>query len=367
MKILLDARYSTRSGASSYIENLLPHLLEANTQHELVLLVYEGQPLPSTGSAKVIAQPRMAPWKQVVWDQTGLPALLRREGVYVCHCMKTLGPAVAPCSVVTVGHSITSPYRGEFPAGMRQRLYWNLLGRVLYRRSAAVIAVSHFVRDFLIEALAVSGRRVHVVGHGIDPRFQPPSSLDNVPRAAEEGAYVLCVGNLFPVKNQLTAVRAFAQVAGRFPGLKLKLAGGVEHPYVQQVRQAVTEAGLESRVEFLDFVPPDQLVGLMQGACLMLLPSLTEGASITLIEAMACGAPVLASNRGGIPEIGGEAVELLADPLDAGAWAERMGELLEDDERRLEMRRKGVERVHRFSWKRAAQETLAVYDSFAES
>lgn len=367
MKIALDVRYRTRSGASRYIQNIVPLLLE-KSQHEYLLVRYRDQRVTDHGDHESITFDGRSRIVEAAWDQLVLPKRLARHEVDVYHSLKLLGPARTPCPKVTVAHSITTPFRGEFPASSPLHAgYWNVLGNLLYRTSDHVIAVSEFVKDFVVEELGMTADDVTVIPHGIDARFRPDRrGVESLP-AQVRPPFLLIVGNMFPVKNHLTAVRAFA---GAIPGLadhQLVFAGADEGRYAESVRDEIDRLDVSERVRLLGFRPLDDLIPLYSHADLVLLPSLTEGFGLTLLEAMACGAPVLASRRGSIPQVGGASVRMVDDPMDDEAWAEAILELTADSETRRRMSVAGRRRATDFTWERSSRKTLALYERLSGS
>jgi glycosyltransferase involved in cell wall biosynthesis len=362
MRILLDIRHrGTRSGAVSYIRNLVPALLRAGSAHEFLLLVNEEHAALLDVPCEQVVLPPQTPARQALYDQLALPRLIRRTGADAYHPLKYLGSLYPPCPQVTTAHAITAPFEGHFPIGAREAVYWRHLGHRIFRRSTAVIAVSDYIRRFLVEQVGVPSGRITVAPNGIDPRFRrlPPRPGD----AAAAAPYLLAVGNIFPVKNFRMAVRALAGVADEFPRLRLIMAGATTHAYFNTVRAAAEEAGLSSRVEFRGYVEPVDLVRLMNDAEVLLMPSLTEGCPVTLLEAMACGTPVVASARGGIPEVGGDAIVTVADPMDEPGWTAAVGNLLRDAGRRRELSERSLERAALYTWDETAARTVAVYDA----
>ncbi len=365
MRIALDIRYHTASGASNYITNLLPHLVRLNTAYELVLIRFDDQLEHRNLNLESITCRRTGAIAHVIWDQLRLSRVLDRAAIDLYHPLKLLGAMFCRCKQLRVGHSITSAFRGSFPTSKKASLYWIVLGNRLYRRSTHVVAVSEFVRDFLVEGLSIPESRVTVVFNGKDERFrdiddpvQPPSLTLTV-----QQPFLLGVGNMFPVKNHLTTVRAFAKLATTFPDHALVFAGSTRHAYFDSVRQAVVDAGLADRVHFAGFVDTDALLYLYNRADLLLMPSLTEGCPITLLEAMACGLPVIGANRGGIPELGGNAIRLVDDPHDVDGWATAIQQILQDPSLHARLVDESKKRAAQFTWERAATETLAVYDA----
>lgn len=366
MRIALDIRYSTQSGASSYIEKIVPLLLQ-ESRHDFVLVRYRHQEIHINGqqqeSIVFEGRSRVA---AVVWDQLVLPRRLAEYEVDLYHALKLLGPIRTPCPKITVAHSITTPFRGEFPASSPlHAAYWNVLGNPLYRSSDHVIAVSEYVKAFVVEKLGMPAESVTVIPHGIDPRYDDAKDRAGELPSPVRVPYLLVVGNIFPVKNHLTAVRAFSRVALQLPEHQLVIAGSTESDYAGSVREEIDRLGLSDRVHLMGFVAADRLTDLYRQTDLLLLPSLTEGFGFTLLEAMACGAPVLASRRGSLPEVGGEAVRLLDDPQDVEGWAAATLELAVDSVERRFLSEKGRQRAQAFSWRRSAQDTLAVYERWA--
>jgi glycosyltransferase involved in cell wall biosynthesis len=378
VRVLLDVRHrTTRSGAVSYIDNLTPRLLRSESAHEFVLLRNEGQPFPGGLAHDSMELPLRSAVAQAVHDQVLLPRLLRRTGVDIYHPLKYLGTMFPTCAQVTTAHAITEDYHGAFPGSCSEVVYWRYMGRRILRASAAVIAVSGFIRDFLVERIGVDPGRITVVPNGIDPRFtrlpgSASAGTDPGGRTAagsgtvegpETAPYLLMVGNVFPVKNHRAAVDAFAGVAAEFPLLRLKLAGATHHPYCSDVRAAAERAGIADRVDFLGYVEPSSLVPLMNDAMILLMPSLTEGCPVTLLEAMACGTPVIASGRGGIPETARDAAFIVDDPFDSSGWMGALRDLLRSKDRRGRLSAAGQERARAFTWERTAASTLQVYDA----
>ncbi len=213
------------------------------------------------------------------------------------------------------------------------------------RSLAAVIAVSEFTRDELVELLGVREERVHVVPNGVGPPFTPAG-------AAASGEYVLAVATLEPRKNLDRLVQAFERA--NLGGCELRVVGASGWG-------DVTVGG--PSIRWLGEVPDEELAALYRGALCVAYVSLYEGFGLPVLEAMACGAPVVASTAPALRELGGDAV-VAVDPLDPDAIADGLEEAIA---RRDDLRMRGLERAGSFTWQRTAEQTAAVYRAVAEA
>ena len=356
MRVCLDLRYKIESGASSYIRNVVPELLALGTDASWIGVKYKGQEFPFEAAFdEMLVCPTRADAAHVTWTAAVLPFLLRSRRVDLYHSLKMPGPLLNPVPMVQTMHSVVRDKSGTFPASLGPLLYTYLYADFMVRRAERLIAVSTFVAENTRRIYGVDVAKMAVVPHGIDPRFRrmPAGDIAAVlDRLGIAPGFVLAVGNLFPVKNQLTTLRAFARIHDAFPG-DLLLVGATDHPYAHAVRREIAKLDLQRRVRLLGYTPPDDIAALMNAASVLALPSLTEGCPVTLLEAMACGLPTVAARAGGLPEIGGDAVLFIDDPLDDAALAAQIQRLREDEPLRSSLVRKSQERGSRFSWRRA--------------
>jgi len=243
---------------------------------------------------------------------------------------------------------------------LRDRLYLRL-DYAGIRKAIRLIAVSHHTKKDLAKYLKIPEEKVTVIYEGVDHNiFKPTSGPRPLPQP-----YILFVGSEHPRKNLDTLLKAFSLLKkrGEFEGLKLLKvgkAGGGEADFRKQTLRKVRELGLESEVIFTDFVPTSDLPLYYSHAECFVFPSLYEGFGFPPLEAMACGCPVVVSNVTSLPEIVGDA-GLGVPPLDAEALAGAISAILKDAKLREELKLKGMSRARRFSWERAAQETLNFY------
>jgi glycosyltransferase involved in cell wall biosynthesis len=230
------------------------------------------------------------------------------------------------------------------------------------RRAARVIAVSEATRAELLARYRLPAEKVHVVPEAAAPHFAPPPPAEIARVRARyrlAGPYVLFVGLLEPKKNlgALLAAVARCRASGGWGAARLALAG--EAGWGDGLPAHVSRLGLDDAVSFLGPVPDGELPALYAGAEAFVFPSLWEGFGLPVLEAMAAGAPVVASRRGALPEVAGDAA-VLTEPEPA-PLAEALARVLGDAGLRERLRAAGLERARAFSWQRTAAETLAVY------
>ena len=271
--------------------------------------------------------------------------------------------------VITV-HDLIRLFDMRAPAPLIHRPNWRdrallALDYAGVRRAAGVIAVSHSTKRDVVEHLAVPEDRIAVVYPGVERALFRP-----VERRLFDFPYVLFVGSEHPRKNLGTLLRAFRYLAGERPFRELRLvkvgaAGRGGAAFRERTERAVRDLGLDGRVVLTGRLSDEELAACYSGAGCLALPSFAEGFGLPPLEAMACGCPVVVSDRGGLPEAVGDA-GLIVDPQRAEALASALREAL-DPRAAVELRRRGLERASRFSWERTATETMNVYERFRDA
>ncbi len=356
---LLSGAQSYRSaGVHQYIVHLLEHLPQAGCR---VTALLGPQSVPPAANVDVQRSrwPTGRPLVRALWEQLCQPAALRRAQVDLVHGPAFVVPLLARClSVVTVHDLSFLRYPQLFrPAN---RLYLRTLTRASLHRARRVIAVSAHAAHEITALLGVAAPKIDVVYHGIDPHFRPLPADEIAAFRARRGLperLLLYLGTLEPRKNLVRLVEAFARL--RQPDLRLVLAGG-RGWYDQEIPRRVAELGLADRVIFPGYVPPAELPLWYNAAVAFAFPSLYEGLGMPVLEAQACGTPVLTSNCSALPEAAGDAA-LLVDPTDVAAIADGLDRLLTDSPTHQSLRQRGLAHAAGFTWTKTAAETVAVY------
>ena len=239
--------------------------------------------------------------------------------------------------------------------------------RRLRQQADQVIVPSVATKDDVVRTLRIAPDRIAVIPWGCDERFRPDGVPERLAGAQRKyglpSRYLLFVGTLEPRKNLTTLLHAYAILrAERWDEeLKLVVVGRKGWLY-EEIFETVRRLALQQDVIFTDFVADDDLPDLYRGARLMVFPSLYEGFGLPILEAMASGIPVVASNTSSMPEVAGEAA-LLIDPRNPQTMAEAMARVLADRQFRTTLTRRGIARVQNFTWGSVAEKTLALYAS----
>jgi len=305
---------------------------------------YAGEILRCLGEKPRIVRPRRS--LQGVsghfWEQIILPSYVNRS-----ECLwspANTGPLRVTNQVLTL-HDLSPLEHPEWftPAFS---LWYRLMTPILVQRVRHVVVSSAYMKRKIELRFALSSQRVSVVPGGVDlNRFRP--DLD--PPEGVPARYLLYVGTLQPRKNLAVLLRAWNQVSHHFPDAWLLLAGGTDRNF----NHLVFDKPLE-RVLFSGYVQDTDLAGLYAGAEVSVLPSLEEGFGLPVLEAMACGTPVIASNIGSLPEVIGDA-GVLFDPNCPTELAVQIESCLRNADVRHAYAEKGLRRVKDFSWQASAE------------
>ena len=249
-----------------------------------------------------------------------------------------------------------------------QRVYHGIFTRLSARRATRIIAISEATRRDLERFYGTDPRKIDVVYHGVDPRFQPldPAVVaETLDRYGLAQPFLLFVSTVQPRKNVARLIEAFAvareRVADPKPALVL---AGKRGWLTEQIERRAAELGIADAVRFVGYVADADLPALLNGALAYVAPSLYEGFGMTVLEAQACGTPVMASNSSSLPEVVGDA-GLLVDPHDTAAMADALQRLLSEPALRADLRERGLRHVQGWTWERTARQTLAVLERAA--
>ena len=373
MRVVINGWFwdQPETGSGQYVRRLAKALVAANPSIRLTILVPATAKTATESSAgarlRLVHSPTgRTDLRKLWWEQVRVPRLVLDLQADLLHIPYWAPPLSARCPIIVTAHDIIPlilpAYRGNFLV----RLYTNLVSTAT-SRARLVLTDSEASRQDILRHLRLASDRVRTVPLAVGDLYSPDASDDDV--AVIEAlqlpeAYLLYLGGFDIRKNLRCAVRAFRSVCRRHPQAKLIVAGRLpEHDttFTPSPVRLAREADLpEDAVRYLGFIAETHKPTLYRKARALIFPSRYEGFGYPVLEALACGTPVVASNTASLPEVVGPAGVLL-DPDDEKGMATAMIQFLLNDAYHAEMSARAVRQSRRFSWRRTAQDTLACY------
>jgi len=370
------------AGVARYTRSLVAALAQADARNDYTLF-YGGRGLPRDTPEYAYLQdllarrrnlhvhelPASARQLGILWNRLRVPLAADRlvGGADVLHAPDFIAPPVARARRVITIHDLSFLIIPEV-ADPGNRAYLGQHVPRAARQANRVIAVSETTRQDVIERLRIRPERVITVPNGVEPHFRPLPHADLIALAPAVQArlglpprYLLHVGTIEPRKNLVRLIGAFMGLvaSGRDDGHDLVLAGRRGWMY-EAVFDAAEASGLRERIHFLDYVPEPDLPLLYNLATVFVYPSLYEGFGLPVLEAMACGTPVVAARTPALVELVGNAA-MLIDPTDETSITVVLELLIEDPARRQTLYQAGLTRAARYPWSAAANLMLGVY------
>jgi glycosyltransferase involved in cell wall biosynthesis len=358
-----------QAGVSRYIEHLLREL-PGELSGDDSLMVFAGA--AARHPARVATLDESIEWHwtrwpvgkvpvRILWEQMAAPFHARQQNLDVVHAPVNVIPlASRRATVVTIHDLAFLEYPEQDPS--MQRRYLAAMTRASTQRADRVITVSHFTGRDVAERLDVDPTRITAIPNGVDSMFTPRQGSDDLHRFRWKNSlpehFLLFVGTLQPRKNLIGLLRAYALIeqSARIP---LYIVGGEGWMY-REIFDEVKQLDIDRDVVFAGYAPSKTLPLWYSAATACIYPSYYEGFGLPVLEAMACGVPVVTSNRTSLPEVAGEAA-ILVDPDDPDDIARGIATVIADSGRRVEMQVAGIEQAAKFTWQRTARETVAVY------
>lgn len=383
MQIGIDACcWGNKRGFGRFTRELIGALLEADDRNDYLFFIdsetTDIDDIPAR-ARKITAKTNFSQVKAAAADgrrslgdlwSMSREVLRHKLDVFFFPAVYSYFPIFNRTKIVLTLHDVIADHHPEliFPNG-RSKFFWKLKQNVAIRQADLVATVSEYSKKELVDYFGLPETRLRVISEAARSVFKVlPTNNGFVSTLARHGLvpggeFLLYVGGISPHKNLVRLIEAFKMLD--IGGTQLVLVGDYkDDPFFSaypQLRSQVDELGLNGRVIFTGYIPDEELAYLYNAAALLVFPSLEEGFGLPAIEAMACGTPVAASRTGSLPEILGP-VGRFFDPMNVDDIARVIGETLADKPLLKKMRADGLRRAEGFRWKRAAEDTLAIFE-----
>jgi glycosyltransferase involved in cell wall biosynthesis len=409
MRIALDARKIRDTGIGRYIEGLLSKLASLDERNEY-LLIAQAKDIEYILSAVLVGikQDRFRfvvnnAQAYTIDELVSIPLSLLHQHADLFHSPHYVVSPYIPCNLIVTTHDLIHlllpehvPFDEDLPKRYGESIALQLMAistilpqdssttiegkkgprktflsyaygmmKNAVNSSQFIIAVSENTKKDIINYFDVPESKVKVIYEAADDKFRPIHDQAKITAVRNKygitGRFAMYIGRWRPHKNLLGLIKTYRDFIGASEAdLKLVIVGRID-PRYPGIPRAVNELGLENLITFTGYVPDEDLIAIYNAAHMLILPSFYEGFGLPVVEAMACGTPVIASNVSSLPEVIGNA-GLLIDPYNPTALVQAMKTLLEDHDLYRELSYRGLQRVRRYSWDQAARETLRTYE-----
>lgn len=371
MKIGIEAQRIFRKkkhGMEVVTIELINHLQKIDKENEYVIFVKDGEDrecIRETENFKIRTIPGIT---YPDWEQIHLPKAIRKEKLDLVHFTSNTASLFINIPIVLTLHDIIYLESINFSGTHYQNignLYRRLIVPKIVKKSKAIITVSKYEKKRIDEHFSLNNDKVKVVYNAKDSAFKKivdDDLLNNVKKKYDfPGEFILFLGNTAPKKNSERLIRAYIKYAQKcetpLPLVVLDLA----RSYILNILKEMEMEKYEDRIITKDYIAHEDLLVVYNLATIFIYPSLRESFGLPIIEAMACGTPVITSNTSAMPEVAGNAA-LLINPLDEEDIAEKIYSLATDSSLLQDLKEKGYKRSEEFSWEKTAMEVLEIYN-----
>ena len=353
-------------GAGIYIIHLIKALLSLDSDFEWVVFVHEERRallgIEEGKVVRVVSVPDQRPAERLLWEQLAFPRLVQALGVDLLHSLHYTRPWRLGCKSVVTFHDMTFFLFPQLHTHAK-RVFFPLAIRTSARLADALVAVSENTRKDSIRLLDIPPGKIFTTPLGVSEDFHQIQDRELLERARRKfnlpEKFILYLGVVEPRKNLPFLLRCYASAIEQGLAHRLVIVGRLGWMY-EDVFEQVESLELQENVHFAGFIPRQDLPMVYNLADLFVYPSVYEGFGLPVLEAMACGTPVITSNVSAMPEIVGEA-GILLPPNDEAAFTQTIMNLLDGTSKRVELSKRGIQRSAQYTWKRTATDTLEVY------
>jgi glycosyltransferase involved in cell wall biosynthesis len=367
MKIAFDLRRIKNPGIGRYMKCLVEAVVQSAPEHEYLLVLPPGEEeaVVCTGTNVEKITPSLKYYS--LREQVDLPRILHKKKIDLLHSPHFNIPLIRVCPMVVTIHDVIYLACQEDLPSFVGRMYYRAMMAAAVRRADRIITDSEYSKRDIQRFFKAEDDRLDVIYPGVDQSIR--KNVDSVKLCEVKGRlgivspYLIYTGIYKLRKNHAGLLQAFKTFVDKGGHAQLVIAGPMEDGE-EMLRRLAQDLGVADRVVFTGFVEDGDLPALYSGASVYACPSLYEGFGFTVLEAMACGVPVVCSRETSLPEVAGAAA-LYADARNSQEFGNALYQVFRDQALRAMLVNKGMNNLQRFQWKHAAERTLAVYEKAA--
>ena len=345
---------------------LIKNLQQLDNQNEFVVLAKDKNDgtLEASPNFRIDQFPALS---YVDWEQIQLPKAIKRNKLDLLHCTANTAPLYSSIPVVLTLHDIIYLENVDFKGTAYQNLgnlYRRFVVPKIVHKVKLVLTVSEFEKDNIVTKLRLPEEKVQVLYNGVSPVFNTHYSREQIDTFQKKyqlpAHYIMFLGNTAPKKNTLNVIKAYVDFClNEKTEIPLVLLD-YKKELVVKILEELNQPGLIDRFIFPGYIPYSQIPLMYHGATIFLYPSLRESFGLPILEAMACGVPVITSTTSSMPEVAGEAA-ILIDPFNYKDLSAAIQQLVRDETLRQDCRQKGLQRVQSFTWRASADKLKEFY------
>lgn len=303
------------------------------------------------------------------WEQIGLPKAVRKEKINLLHCTANTAPLSTSVPLIVTLHDIIYLENVDFKGTAYQNLgnlYRRFIVPKIVKKAGLILTVSHFERENIIERLHLPADKVQVLYNGVSSKFNRQYTKEDVETFRKQfhlpEKFIMFLGNTAPKKNTRNVIKAFAEYCLEEKNIIPLVLLDYKKELVSEILATLHWQDLIDHFIFPGYIPHQQIALMYNAATLFLYPSLRESFGLPILEAMACGVPVITSTTSSMPEIAGDAARLV-DPYNYKELSFAISTILGDESLQKLYTEKGLERVKQFTWKASAEKLVSLYES----
>jgi glycosyltransferase involved in cell wall biosynthesis len=303
------------------------------------------------------------------WEQFHLIQKVKKQKPDLLHCTANTAPLFLKVPLIVTIHDIIYLEQVDFKGTAYQNvgnLYRRLIVPRIAKKAKLILTVSEFEKQNIVRRLKLPNEKVKVLYNGVGLQFNNQYSKEEIELFRKKyglpSQFIMFLGNTAPKKNTLNVIKAYVEFCRQNKNPIPIVLLDYKKELVLKILEELNNSSLFSQFVFPGYVPYREIHLMYNAATLFLYPSLRESFGLPILEAMACGVPVITSNTSSMPEVAGDAAQLI-DPFNYKDLSNAISKLLSDEKLRTCYKEKGLERVKKFTWKKSAEELLHIYET----